>query len=120
MSRLMILPLAVLATSGCAQAEPVGSSPPESESLPPTQSTPAPSEAGSDGPTELGAVALPDAKGCVERCTAQRPEAECRSECAEKCLAHCKTGPRSNADWAATCARDCQSQLDAASTLRSR
>jgi hypothetical protein len=105
MPRFTMLPCTLLAIAGCAKAEPVGSAPLDE---PPATST-----------TELGAVALPDAKGCVERCTAQRPEAECRSECAEQCLAHCKTGRPSSADWAATCERDCQTQLDAANTVRS-
>jgi hypothetical protein len=115
MSRLTMLPLVVVATAGCAQAEPVGSVAPEGKSV----GTAEPGAPSLDSPTELGAVALPDAKGCVERCTAQRPEAECRAECAEQCLAHCKTGHATSANWATTCEKDCQTQLDAASTVRS-
>ena len=110
-----MLPFVLVATASCAQAEPVGSAPPGE---PPIEALP--KETPPSATTELGAVALPDAKGCLERCSAQRPEAECRAECADQCLAHCKNERPSSANWASACEKDCQSQHDAANAVRSR
>jgi hypothetical protein len=68
----------------------------------------------------LGAVALPELKGCVRGCVDRRrgtvqaqAEGACRKECHESCLAHCdrEVGERP-LEFKKSCREDCDAQLD--------